>query len=136
MIYYLIFYDEYHNELHKIDISYIRENLIDLYEYLENDNTFDTYINYLQKLKNNILNNNYYLDYDKLDDLIYKKQYYELIKFFREEIIKLNNICDIKNLNNYNMKEEDKIKINKINQLLFNFEQYKSNKNYFMIVIL
>lgn len=145
---YLIFYDEYDIELKKIDISNLKNNCFDVYYFLTKKHIFSYCINYIQSHINNIKSNSnvkniyntYNANVDLMDDLIATKKYVELKNFYLEEINKLNKILENNNTNisiNNFMLEDDKILINKLEQIKYSFMEFNSNfGNYYIILLI
>jgi hypothetical protein len=148
---YLIFYDENNIELKKIDISELKNNCFDVYYFLTQKHIFSYCINYIQSHINNIKsninsqniynrNNIYNVNVDLMDDLIATKKYVELKNFYLEEINKLNKILENNNTNisiNDLMLENDKILINKLEQIKYSFMEFNSNfGNYYIILLI
>jgi hypothetical protein len=148
----LIFYDLSLYELKKINITFIHQNIFEVYEYLENfyvdkkndidddidnSNRFEYIVNFLENKIYNLENNDIYnVDYDKLDDLIYTKNYKNLKEFYLKEINKLNKIINQNLENNENIKndERNKIIINKLKELKYIFQEYSEKNIYYKII--
>jgi hypothetical protein len=128
----LIFYDKVGIELKNIDISYIRDNCTDIYYFLQEKNDFTYCIEYIQTYIDNIkinLDIKYNIDFDKIYRLIESNRYIDLKKFYTGEINRINSL-----LENKNISEDNKILINKLEQIKYSFEEFNSNSgNYYII---